>query len=316
MRATLSTVPQPAVQKLRLALVLTLVVLLGELVGGLLANSLALLSDAGHVFTDLLALLFSYYGVTQAARPATSSMTFGYHRIGILIALINAITLVGITLVIFYLAYLRFLAPQPVESQLLLVVAVLGFGVNLGVALMLRPEGRHSLNVRSALLHVLGDALSSLGVIVGGTIMLLTAWYWVDPAISVFIGLIILYGAWRILGEGVAIVLEAAPGHLDVAELIEAVHHVPGIKSIHDLHTWSIAPNLHALSCHVVVEDRPISQASAILASLNRLLQTRFNIGHSTIQFETAGYEPDALYCSLSPTGSPEHHHLTISGEP
>jgi cobalt-zinc-cadmium efflux system protein len=282
--------------RLRFAITLTALILVGELVGGYFANSLALLSDAGHVFTDMLALGLSWFGVMQAQRPASARMTFGYHRIGILIAVVNALILVALALVIFYEAYRRFQHPEPVLGILMFSVAVIGLAVNLVVMLRLRHPSKLSLNVRSAFLHVLGDALGSVGVIVGGAIIYFSDWYWVDPAISVFIGLIILAGAWWIIKDAVVIFVEATPAHLDVDDLARAIRAVPGVKGMHDLHVWSIAPRIHALSCHVVVADLPLSQSTAISDSLKEMLSARFNIAHSTVQLECEPCEPGELY--------------------
>lgn len=286
--------------RLRFAVILTALILLGELAGGYLANSLALLSDAGHVFTDLLALLLSWVGVRQATRPASQRMTFGYHRIGILIAITNALTLIAIALFIFYEAYRRLQAPPEVESVLMLTVAFLGLLGNLCIAFLLRPWQQENLNVRSAFLHVAGDTLASVGVILGGAIIFFSGWFWVDPALSVLIGLIIAFGSWQIIREGLAIFLEASPPHLDFSELVRAMMGIPGIKDVHDLHVWSISHGMHALSCHILIEDLPISQSSDILARLNEVLSRRFRIEHSTVQFECEGCDYNGLYCTFS----------------
>jgi cobalt-zinc-cadmium efflux system protein len=286
-------------QRLRWAALLTSVILVGELVGGYFANSLALLSDAGHLFTDLLALGLSLYAVGQVQRPSNHRMTFGYHRVGVLVALVNALTLVGITGAIFWGAYQRFRDVPEVEGGLTLGVAAVGLLVNAVVMRLLWGPRRGSLNVRSAFLHVIGDLLGSVAVMVSGVVILLTAWFWADPLISVFIGLIIAFGAWRIIKEGVAILLEAAPPELNVQEVAAALADVPGVRDVHDLHVWSIAPGLHALSCHVRMDDRPISEGDRILATVNELLAGRFSIGHSTIQMETLECDPNALYCCL-----------------
>lgn len=299
-------------RQLKIAVVITAVILLAELAGGYLANSLALLSDAGHVFTDILALLLSWFGAKQAERPPDGRMTYGYHRISILIAVINALSLVVISLVIFYEAYQRLQSPEPVESVLMFAVAALGLGANVLVMVMLAAYQKGSLNVRSAFLHVAGDALASVGVIVGGAIIYFTDWFWVDPAISVFIGLIIVVGSWTIVKEGIGIFLEISPGHLEVEEVANAMLQVPGVKNVHDLHIWSIAHNMHALSSHVLVNNLTISESAFILEQLNEVLTHRFNIGHSTFQLECVACDPNALYCSYNGEFQAEihtHHH-------
>jgi cobalt-zinc-cadmium efflux system protein len=214
----------PVGSKLKIGIVLTVFILAVELVGGVLSNSLALLSDAGHVFADVIALSLSWYGVRQAERPASSRMTFGYHRVGVLIALFNAASILAIAGIIFYEAYRRWQAPPEVNSPLMLAAAVVGLSVNVFIAFWLRKEQRDNLNVRSAFWHVLGDALASVGVIVGAIIILLTGWFVVDPIVSVVIGFIITLAAWRILREGLKVLLEATPSQVDVTRMINTRH--------------------------------------------------------------------------------------------
>jgi cobalt-zinc-cadmium efflux system protein len=290
-------------QRLRWAVLLTSLILAAEVVGGILANSLALLSDAGHLFTDVAALGLSLFAVRQVQRPSDRRMTFGYHRVGILVALFNAVTLVGITAAIFWGAAQRFRDPPEVEGGLTLAVAVVGLIVNGVVMALLWGEQRANLTLRSAFLHVIGDALGSLAVIVSGAVILATGWFWFDPATSVFIGLIIAFGAWSILREGLSVLVEAAPAGLNVDEMAAALARVPGVRDVHDLHVWSIAPGLRALSCHVRMDDRPISEGDRILGRVNELLAARFAIAHSTIQMETAECDPEALCCSVPPVG-------------
>lgn len=286
-------------QRLRWAVLLTSLILAAEVVGGVFANSLALLSDAGHLFTDLVALGLSLFAVRLVQRPSDRRMTFGYHRVGILVALFNAVTLIGITGAIFVSAALRFRDPPEVEGGLTLAVAAVGLAANGVVMGLLWSRQRANLTVHSAFLHVIGDALGSLAVIVGGAVILATSWFWFDPAISVFIGLIIALGAWRILREGLSVLVEAAPAGLNVAELAAALTRVPGVCDVHDLHVWSIAPGIRALSCHVRMDDRPISEGDRILGRVNELLAARFAIAHSTIQMETTECEPNAFGCCL-----------------
>lgn len=272
-----------------------------------MANSLALLSDAGHVFTDALALLLSWFALRQAEKPATDRMTFGFHRMGIFAAFINAVSLVGIAMIILYEAYGRMREPEPVRSVLMFSVAVIGLVANLIIVLILRREQRENLNLHSAFLHVAGDALASVGVIFGGAIIYFSGWFWVDPAISVVIALIIAFGAWRVIKEAVNILLEASPAHVNVDDMVKAMMEAPGVKDVHDLHVWSITPQMHALSCHVLIDDMSVSDGSNILGELNELLSAKFNIGHSTMQLECVGCEPNSLYCSLTPHTEEEH---------
>lgn len=285
------------------------VILVVEVAGGLLSNSLALLSDAGHVFTHLFALALGWLGIRQSLRLATGRMTFGYLRIDVLFAAINAVTLLGIALAVIYGSYLKFRNPQPVTGSVMLVVALFGLLANLLVAFLLSSGARVSLNVRSILWHVWGDTLSSVVVVFGGAFIALTSWYWVDPAASVLIALLIAYGAFRILREGVNIFLEATPGHLSLEKITRAIGQVPGVVGVHDLHVWTISPQLHTLSCHIVVEDRPVSQTVPILKEIEHLLGHEFDIGHSTIQFETLAWHKEHLHGGRE-EGIRSHSHL------
>jgi cobalt-zinc-cadmium efflux system protein len=301
----------PAARRLQIAMLLTAVILVAEVTTGFLANSLALLSDAGHVLTDLFALGLSWIAVRQAARASTGRMTYGFHRVGILVAVVNAVTVAVVAVLIFIDAGRRLQETPHIHGNLLLAMAVVGGLVNLVVAGVLHQESARSLNVRSAFLHVLGDLLGSVGVLVAAIAVLAGNLVWVDAAVSIFIGLIIIVGAARILWEAITIFLEAAPAHIDVDELVGEMVAIPGVLGVHDLHVWSITPSIHALSCHLLVEDRSISQACALLEGINELLSDRFSIGHSTIQMETEECDPNALHCYLSPEGtmSGDHSH-------
>ncbi|MDP2952102.1 MAG: cation diffusion facilitator family transporter [Chloroflexota bacterium] len=302
--------------QMKLAVLLTGAVLVGEVAGGLLANSLALLSDAGHVFTDLLALSLSWYGVKQAERPASARMTFGYYRIGILIALINAVSIIAIALVIFYEAYRRFQQPEPVQGTLMFGVALIGLLANLVVVRWLWSHQKGNLNVRSAFLHAFGDALSSVAVVIGGIIIIFTAWFWLDPILSILIAVIIGIGGWRIVKETISIFLEASPGHLNLEELARAIREVPGVENVHDLHVWTVSPEMHALSCHVRLAEAYADQRAAVLGKLGAMLQQRFDIEHPTVQLDCMECDQDTLYCTFSPNeGAGEHHHQPSSAK-
>lgn len=292
--------------KLKFGIIFTSIILVVEVVGGLMSGSLALLSDAGHVFVDVIALSLSWYGVRQAERPASSSMTFGYHRVGVIVAVVNALSIFAIAGVVFYEAYRRMQHPPEVDSLLMLSVAVVGLSVNLFIAFWLRREQRANLNVRSAFWHVIGDALASVGVIVGGVIMLLTGWFVVDPIISVFIGLIIVFSAWRILKEGLSVLLEATPQQVDVTEMVNTLNRMDGVKDVHDVHVWSISAEVHAMSCHVLIDDIPISQAAGIREEIEGVLRQKFDIEHSAIQMECYDCGCEGVFCKLSFGSEPE----------
>ena len=298
----------PAAKKLQIALFLTVIILVAEVVTGLLANSLALLSDAGHVLADLFALGLSWIAVHQSGRAASGRMTFGYHRVGILVAVVNAVAVVAVAVVIFIEAAGRLGEPPEVKGTLLLAMGLAGGLVNLVVAWVLHEESRHSLNVRSAFLHVLGDLLGSVGVLVAAVAVVAAGWLWMDPVVSIVIGVIILVGAVGIIREAASIFLEASPAHIDIDEMVREMGRVPGVRGMHDLHVWSITPSIHALSCHLLVEDQTIAQACVLLERVNELLSDRFAIGHSTIQMETDVCDPNALHCTLSPNGMAEPH--------
>jgi cobalt-zinc-cadmium efflux system protein len=290
-----------AAAKLGYGIIITAVVLVIELAGGILSNSLALLSDAGHVFTDGIALLLSWYAVRQAERPSSSSMTFGYHRIGVIIAMVNAVSIVVIAGVILYEAYQRFFERPEVNGVMMLAVAVVGLAANVFVAAWLHREQGRSINIKSAFWHALGDALASIGVIVGGVIIILTKLFWVDAVVSVLISFIILFGAWGIFKEGLRILLEAVPGNIKVPEVVEALKAIPEIKDVHDLHVWSITSNLNAMSSHVVIDDCSVSQAENIRRHVEDAMQEKFGIGHTTVQFECNQCADNGLFCKMAP---------------
>jgi cobalt-zinc-cadmium efflux system protein len=292
-----------AKQSLRLAFFLTMLILVAELVGGFFANSLALLSDAGHVVTDIFALGLAWFAVVQAERPPNARKTFGYHRVGILAALANAVTLILIAVVIVWEAVQRFQHPEPVQPFIMFLAAALGIAVNLFIGFGLRREG-HSLNERAAMLHVFGDVGASVGVIIAGMIILLTGRTIVDPLLSIGIAILIAIGAWRILRETTDILLEAVPRELSVPDLVRDMLKVEGVQDVHDLHVWCITSNMYALSCHVMIEDVLQSKSSAILQSMNTMLHDRYHIGHATIQFECNPHQEqycsvDGLYCHM-----------------
>lgn len=292
--------------KLKYSIFVALAILVAEVSGGLFSNSLALLSDAGHVLADIMALGLSWYGVRQAERPSDSRMTFGYHRIGVLVAIANATTIFIIAGVVLFEAYRRFQQPPEVASQLMIIVAVLGLSANIFVTLWLRRDQQHNINIRSVFWHAAGDALASMGVIIGGAVILITDQYWVDPLVSVLISLIILWSAWNILREGLRVILEATPRDVDVIAMIDAVKQVPGVKDMHDVHVWSITPELRAMNGHVLIEDISTSEAEEIRAKIERVIREQFRVGHTTIQMECQKCGTSEAFCKLDETCLPE----------
>ncbi len=302
---------------LRLAFFLTLIILIAELAGGLLANSLALLSDAGHVITDIFALGLAWFATVQADRLPNARKTFGYHRVGILAAMVNAVTLIVIAFAILLEAVQRFQHPEPVQPLIMFVAAGIGIVINLIIGFGLKKEA-NNLNVRAAMLHVFGDVGVSAGVIVAGIIILLTGWTIVDPLLSVGIAVLIAVGAWRILRETTDILLEAVPKGVSIPGLVKDMKSVEGIEDVHDLHVWSITSNMYALSCHALIADVPPSNSSVILHSLNTMLSDKYHIGHVTIQFECDPHQEtycavNGLYCHMEMGENCNHNHAERS---
>jgi cobalt-zinc-cadmium efflux system protein len=294
------TAVQTATRRMALALFITLGFVFIEAAAGIIANSLALLTDAAHNLTDVIALALSWYAVRLTLRPANSGKTYGYHRAGILIALFNSTTLVLIALGIFYEAYQRLLNPPEVEAGLMTLVAAIAFIVNVVTALLVRQGSDHDLNQRSAFIHLAGDALSTLGALIAGVLIMLTGWTILDPLVSILIGLLIVWNAWLIIRESVEILLEGTPRDINVEVMVKDIQQVPGVRGVHDLHVWSITQNMRALSAHVLVDDEPISAGAGIQCQINEVLKQQYNVAHATLQLECVGCEPDTLYCELN----------------
>jgi cobalt-zinc-cadmium efflux system protein len=284
---------------------LTLAFVLGESAAGLFSHSLALLSDAGHNFADALALVLAWYALGAARRPANASRTFGYHRVGILAALVNAVTLVVIAVLIFWEAFQRLRSPAPVQSGLMIGVALAALLMNTVISLWLRGEAKHDLNVRSAYLHMVGDALSSLGVVAAGAMIAITGNTTADPAVSLLIGALILWSSGGILTEAVTVLLEAAPSSLDMAAVEQEIQSVSGVMDVHDLHVWSVATGIVACSCHILVAEQSVRSGQQVLRAVAELLEHRFGITHTTVQVEVEGCEPNDMYCTMRHA----HHH-------
>lgn len=279
---------------LALALTITTAFLVIEAIGGIFTNSLALLADAGHMLSDAGALGLSLFAVWMSARPPTPQKTFGYYRAEILAAFVNAITLILVTLYVFWEAYRRISAVPEVQSAPMLAIASAGLLANVASAAILSRCSVRSLNIRAALLHVLGDALGSLAAITAGLIMLFTGRFLADPILSIFIGLLIATGAWRVLTEAVHILLEGAPGHLDVAAMETVMKQVPGVSDVHDLHVWAVTSDFIALSAHVVASNG--QDPHSLLRDLQQALRNRFGVQHVTIQVENEALEENLLH--------------------
>lgn len=281
-----------------LSLSLTALILVAEVVGGIWTGSLALLSNSAHVFLDLFALGLSFFALRISARPADDAHTYGFHRIEVLAALFNGLTLAVISIGIFYEAWQRWQRPEPVKSVEMLVIAVIGLIVNVLVAFVLgghshehdehagAAAGREDLNLKSAFLHVLGDAISSVGVILAAILIWRTGWGWVDPLTSVLIGLIILVSSWRVLKSSVHILVEGVPEGISLDDVQLAMAGVGGVLEIHDLHVWNLCSGHIALSAHVTIPDTGSPSAENIMKSLKEVLVSRYGIEHTTLQFE------------------------------
>ncbi|HUI67592.1 MAG TPA: cation diffusion facilitator family transporter [Nitrospirota bacterium] len=283
---------------LLIALSITLLMMIVEAIGGLLSNSLALISDAGHMLTDNLALLLSFFAMKFATLPATEKRTFGFYRLEILAALINGIILVVISLYIIYQSYLRMIHPQRVEGMLMLIVAVIGLVANISGAVVLMKHSHSNLNIRGAYLHIVGDAFSSIGVVVGGIIILYTGWYLIDPILSILISFVIIYGAWALVKESVSILLESVPSHIDIETVATAISQIRGVREAYHIHVWTITSGVHAMSAHVLIDDQLVSRSRDLINDIKSLLAEKFKILHSTIQLECERCDMNPI-CSL-----------------
>jgi cobalt-zinc-cadmium efflux system protein len=286
-------------KRLGLAIFITLSFVVGEAVAGFFSHSLALWSDAGHNFADALALVFSWYGIWISSRPSTSKRTFGYHRVGILAALVNAVSLVVIALLIFWEALSRLHDPQPVESKPMIVVALIAVLINTIISLWLRQAAKDDLNVRSAYLHMLGDAISAAGVVVAGVIVAFSGASIADPIVSILIGLLIVWSSWGVLKESVNVLLESIPEGMDMDAVEQTICGVEGVIAVHDLHVWTIGSGIIACSCHITVGEQSIREGQNVLRAVNGALKHKFRISHPTIQVEVEGCAPDDMYCAM-----------------
>lgn len=293
--------------RMTLAVALTIAFVIGEALAGYFANSLALLSDAGHNFADALALLFAWYAFSVARRPADARRTFGYHRVGILAALTNAASLLVIALVIFWEAAQRLRHPEPVQSWPMIAVALVAIALNGVISFWLRGEAGHDLNIRSAYLHMLGDAFAAFGVVVAGVITALTGSWLADPMVALVIGGLIFWSSLGILTEAVNVLMEAVPRHLDSDVIGQAIAESPGVLNVHDLHVWTVASGVIACSCHIVVAEQSVRSGEQVLRTVADRLLHRFGIGHTTIQIEVEGCDPSEMYCAIHEKS--RHHH-------
>ena len=276
-------------RRLQWALAISALYFVAELIAGFLTNSLALISDAGHMLSDIGALALSIFAFRVAKRPATHQSTYGFHRVEILAALFNGLTLWLIVGVIFAAAYNRMFNPPEVESFGMMIVAVLGLAVNIAAAAILHAGHRHNLNMRGAFMHVVSDALGSLGAIAAGAIMLSTGWYLADPLISVFIGLLILFSSWSLVKDSLSVLMQTVPKGIHLEDVRQTIESVDGVHKVHDLHVWAVTSDIFTLSAHAVVDNG--GDFHQVLNGIEATLKQRFNIEHTTIQLEIESRE-------------------------
>lgn len=271
-------------KRLLIVLAMTGVFMVVELVGGILSNSLALIADAGHMLSDVGALALSVFALWFARRPATAEKTYGYLRTEILAALVNGATLLVISGLILWHAWERVREPQAVEGGLMLSVAAAGLLVNIIAAFLLHASSGHSLNIRGAYLHVLGDLLGSVGAIAAALLILFTDWTLADPLISALVALLIVVGAWRLVRESVDVLLEAVPRHIDMNRVRQALLDIPGVEEVHDLHVWTLTSGYLAMSGHTVITDPAKHQET--IGAVHEAMHDLFGISHVTVQVE------------------------------
>ncbi len=286
-------------KKFRIFIILSFFILLLEVGGGIFTNSLALLSDAGHVVIDLLALVLAYFAIQLSKKRPTDRYSFGYYRAEILTAIINGIVLIFITVYIFYQSYVRFLSPRAIKGPEMFAISVIGLLANLYVVIKMQSYGRENLNVRGAYLHVLSDTLSSVGVVIAGGLIIVTGNDIFDPIISAMIGLFILASSFRLIKESTQILMEATPANLELEKITEDIQKTSGVREVHDLHVWSIASDVYALSSHILLSAENAQSMNAIISEINEMLKSRYNITHTVIQSE----------CESCVEGTNKHNH-------
>ena len=286
-------------KRLLFSVVITVAFVIGEAAAGYFSNSLALLSDAGHNFADALALVLSWYALWISQRPSSAKRSFGNHRVGILVALVNAVSLVVIALLIFWEAASRFRHPEPVQSTPMIIVALIAILLNTVISLSLRRAAKNDLNIRSAYMHMLGDAISAAGVVGAGVVVAFTGASIADPVVSVLIGILILWSSWGILKESVNVLLEGVPEGMDMETVERAIGAVAGVLAVHDLHVWSVGSGMVCCSCHISVEEQSVRSGENVLRAVAEELEHNFGITHSTIQVEVEGCEPNDMYCIM-----------------
>jgi cobalt-zinc-cadmium efflux system protein len=286
---------------------IVIIFMLVEVAGGILSNSLALLSDAGHMLVDALALGLSMFAMAIAKRPPTPSRTYGYHRVEIVAALANGVTLVLLSGFILYEALQRFASPPEVKAPLMLVVAVIGLLANLAGIYLLEGGSHRSLNMKAAFWHIIGDAVSSVGVIAAGVIIQVTGWRIADPIVAVLICAVILWGAVRVVRESLNILLEAVPKNIQIDKVVEEIKGIPGVEDVHDIHVWTITSGVNLLSAHLLIGDQMVSKSAEVVARVNEELAKHFHINHTTLQLECVTCAT-GLICDMNDIKNGDEH--------
>ena len=289
------------------AVTLTLAFVVVEGIAGWLAHSLALVSDAGHNLADAAALGFSWYALSISNRPSHEGMTFGYHRVGVFAALANAVSLVLIAIFIAWEGIARIREPQPADGRLMIAVAAAAIVINLAVGLWLQKGSKDDLNIRSAYLHMMGDALSAFGVVIAGVLVATLGLALADPIVSLLIAVLILYSSYGVLRESATVLLEGTPAGMDMPAVIAAIKGVGGVLDVHDLHVWMVGPGVVACSCHILVAEQSVREGQQVLRAVVHDIEHRFNITHTTVQVEVEGCDANDMYCMGQRSGSAVH---------
>jgi cobalt-zinc-cadmium efflux system protein len=289
------------------AVTLTLAFVVVEGIAGWLAHSLALVSDAGHNLADAAALGFSWYALSISNRPSHEGMTFGYHRVGIFAALANAVSLVLIAIFIAWEGIARIREPQPADGRLMIAVAAAAIVINLAVGLWLHKGSKDDLNIRSAYLHMMGDALSAFGVVIAGILVMTLGLSLADPIVSLLIAGLILYSSYGVLRESATVLLEGTPAGMDMPAVIAAIKGVGGVLDVHDLHVWMVGPGVVACSCHILVAEQSVREGQQVLRAVVHDIEHRFNITHTTVQVEVEGCDANDMYCMGQRSGDAVH---------
>ncbi len=299
--------------RLSLALALNAIIITAEFIGGLILNSVGLISDAGHNLIDQGSLFLALYAHLLTTKPASETRTFGYHRAGIIAAFLNSFILLLTAVGIAVVGIKRLLQPVPVDGTWVMAIAALSFVANLSIAILLQHGAKDDLNIRSAFWHMLGDAWVSLGVVISGGAILLTGWTILDPLVSLLVVVAIVRGAWPLFKESLEVLLESTPPRISASYVAAMIESIPGVKNVHDLHIWAVEPRLIMLTCHVLVDGEDEALTNSLLRTIRSRIASDFGIKHMTIQLESACCHPEAVHCDLSKLADQHHEFETTS---